>query len=126
MKHLNTSTIAGENPDNEKVVKKVLTDKSAFNIKGLHSAFKIPANRDFEYCALESNRLNTVMMQPKKLKLTFIDEISMVKAGSFMFNFLNLRLKQIMETKEPFGGISLLTVGDFFSAKTSIFLLVDL
>ncbi|XP_020622509.1 uncharacterized protein LOC110060102 [Orbicella faveolata] len=45
----------------------------------------------------------------------FIDEISMV--GSGMFNFLNLRLQQIMGTNEPFVGISLVTVGDLFQLK---------
>ena len=39
--------------------------------------------------------------------------------GSSMFNFLNLRLQQIMETKELFGGISMITVGDLFLVKTS-------
>ena len=34
-----------------------------------------------------------------------------------MFNFLNLRLQQIMGTNEPFGGISLVTVGDLFQLK---------
>ena len=34
--------------------------------------------------------------------------------GSAMFNFLDLRLQQIMGTKEPFGGISIITVGDLF------------
>ena len=38
-----------------------------------------------------------------RLKVIFIDEISMV--GSGMFKFLNLRLQQIMASKEPFGGI---------------------
>jgi len=51
-----------------------------------------------------------------KLRVIFIDEISMV--GSGMFNlFLNLRLQQIMGTNEPFGGLSLVTVGDFFPLK---------
>jgi len=45
----------------------------------------------------------------------FIDEISMV--GSSMFNFLNLRLQQIMGTNEPFGGINVVTVGDLFQLK---------
>ena len=53
--------------------------------------------------------------QLKKLKLIFIDEISMVGIG--MFNFLNLRLQQIMGTKEPFGGINLITAGDLFQLK---------
>ena len=104
-------------PDNVKVVKTAPIGKAAFNINGntLHSAFKIPANRGFEYCALDSDRLNTIRTLLKNLKLIFIDEISMV--GSGMFNFLNLRLQQIMGTKEPFGGISLITVGDLFQLK---------
>ena len=34
-----------------------------------------------------------------------------------MFNFLNARLQQIMGTKDLFGGISLITVGDLFQLK---------
>ena len=111
------NSIKGENPDNVKVVKTAPTGKAAFNINGntLHSDFKIPANRGFEYCALDSDRLNTIRTQLKKLKLIFIDEISMVGSGTF--NFLNLRLQQIMRTNEPFGGISLITVGDLFQLK---------
>ena len=111
------NSIAGENPDDVKVVKTAPTGKAAFNIKGntLHAAFKIPANRGFEYCALDSDRLNTIRAKLNKLRVIFIDEISMV--GSGMFNFLNLRLQQIMETNEPFGGISLVTVGDLFQLK---------
>ena len=38
--------------------------------------------------------------------------------GSGMFNFLNLRLiQQIMGSKEPFGGVSLITVGDLLQLK---------
>ena len=37
--------------------------------------------------------------------------------GSGMFNFLNLRLQQIRGTKGPFGGLSLITVGDIFQLK---------
>ena len=111
------NTIAGENPDDVKVVKTAPTGKAAFNIKGntLHAAFKIPANRGFEYCAPDSDRLNTIRAKLNKLRVVFIDEISMV--GSGMFNFLNLRLQQIMGTNEPFGEISLVTVGDLFQLK---------
>lgn len=61
-----------------KVVKIAPTDKAVFNIKGntLHSVYKMPANRGFEYCALDSDRINTVRMQIKKLELVFINEIS--------------------------------------------------
>ena len=37
--------------------------------------------------------------------------------GSGMFNFLNLQLQQIMGTQEPFGNISLVTVGDLFQLQ---------
>jgi len=55
------NNIAGENPDDVKMVKTAPTGKVALNIKGNtpHAAFKIPGNRGFEYCALESDRLNT-------------------------------------------------------------------
>ena len=49
------------------------------------------------------------------MQVIFIDEISMV--GSGMFNFLDLRLQQIMGTKEPFGGLSIIAVGDLFQLK---------
>ena len=111
------NSVTGGNPDDVKVVKSAPTGKAAFNIKGttLHAAFKIPANRGFEYCTLDSDKLNKIRTQLKKLKVIFIDEISMV--GSGMFNFLNLRLQQIMGNKQPFGGISLITVGDLFQLK---------
>lgn len=43
--------------DDVKVVETAHTGKAAFNIggKALHSAFKIPANRGFEYCAMNSD-----------------------------------------------------------------------
>ena len=37
--------------------------------------------------------------------------------GSGMFNFLNLRLQQIMGTNESFAGICLITVGNLFQLK---------
>ena len=113
----NLSSVPGENPDEVKVLKVAPTGKAAFNIKGntLHSAFKIPANRGYKYCALDADRLNTIRAQLRKLKAIFIDEISMV--GSGMFNFLNLRLQQIMGTKEVFGGVNVITVGDLFQLK---------
>ena len=74
-------------PDDIKVLKAASTGKAAFNIKGntLHAAIKIPANKGFEYCALDNDRLNTIRTKLRK-RVLFIDEISMV--GSGMFNFL--------------------------------------
>ena len=111
------NSVTEENPDDVKVVKSAPTGKAAFNMKGntLHAAFKIPANRGFEYCALDCDRLNTIRTQLKKLKVIFIDEIFMVGGG--VFNFFNSKLQQIMGNKEPFGGISLITDGDLFHLK---------
>ena len=83
------NTVPGENPDDIKVLKDAPTGKVAFNISGntLHSAFKIPAIRGFEYCTLDRDRLDTIRTQLRKLEVIFIDEISMV--GSGMFTFLN-------------------------------------
>ena len=110
------NSIPGENPDEAKELKVAPMGKAAFNINGntLHSAFKIPANRGFQYCTLDTDRLNTIRAQLRKLKVIFIDEISMV--GNGMFNFLNLRLQQIMGNKSPFGNLSLITVGDLFQS----------
>lgn len=111
------NSVAGENPDDVKVVKVAPTGKAAYNIKGntVHSAFQLPANRGWEYCTLDSDRLNTIRSKLRNLKIIFIDEISMV--GSGMFNFLNLRLQQILGSKLPFGGVSLITVGDLFQLQ---------
>ena len=106
------NSIPGENPDEVKVLKVAPTGKAAYNIGGntRHSAFKIPANRCFEYCTLDRDRLNTIRAKLSKLEVIFIDEISMLK-------FLNLRLEQIMGTQKPFAGVSLVTVGDLFQLK---------
>ena len=50
-----------------------------------------------------------------KLQVIIIDEVSMV--GSNMFNFIDQRLRQICGVDKPFGGISLLLVGDMFQLR---------
>ena len=66
---------------------------------------------------MDSDRLNTTRVQLKKINAIFFDEISMV--GSSVFSFLKARLQEMMETKELFGGIILLTAGDLFQLKPS-------
>ena len=62
------------NPDDVSVLKVAPTGKAAFNIKGntLHSAFKIPANRGFNYCTLDRDRLNTIRSQLQQCKLCLL------------------------------------------------------
>jgi hypothetical protein len=50
------------------------------------------------------------------LKLILLDEISMV--GNSMFTVqLNNRLKDLKGSKEDFGGVSIITLGDLFQLK---------
>ena len=103
--------------DDVSVVKVAPTGKDAFNIRGntLHSAFNLRFLQTEVLIIALRDRLNTIRSQLQRMQVVFIDEISMV--GSGMFNFLDLRLQQIMGTKEPFGGLSIITVGDLFQLK---------
>ena len=60
-------------------------------------------------------QFNTMRSRFHDLKIVIINEISMV--GRNMFNFINLRLQEIMGTNIPFGGLSILAVGDLFQLK---------
>ena len=68
------------------------------------------------YKHLDSSRLNTLRCELGGLKLIFLDEISMV--GSAMFNVqINNRLKDIKGSKEDFGGVSIVAIGDLFQLE---------
>ena len=111
-------TVPGENVDDIKVLLTAPTGKAAYNIKGctLHSAFGIPANHSLAtYQHLDNSRLNSMRTKFVKLQVIIIDEVSMV--GSNMFNFIDQRLRQICGVDKPFGGISLLLVGDMFQLR---------
>lgn len=106
-----------ENPDNIHVMLCAPTGKAAHNINGttLHSAFCIPVGKGFAYKPLDMQQLNTMRTKFISLKVIFIDEISMV--GHNMLNFINLRLQEIKGCTLPFGGTSIVTVGDLFQLR---------
>ncbi|XP_070541413.1 uncharacterized protein [Ptychodera flava] len=93
------------------------TGKAAYNLGGttIHSALQIPASQGFHYRALSTDKLNTLQAKYRNLKVILIDEISMV--GNGMFNYVNLRLQQIMGNKKLFGGVSIISSGDLFQLK---------
>ena len=95
------------------------TGKAAYNIKGntIHSSLAIPAIQSLKnYKHLDSSRLNTIRSCIGGVKLIFLDEISMV--GNCMFNIqINNRLKDIKGTKEDFGGVSIIAIGDLFQLQ---------
>ena len=108
-----------------KVLMLAPTGKAAYNIKGntIHSALAIPACQSLKnYKSLDSSRLNTLRSQIGRLKLIFIDEISMVGNTMFTVQIYN-RLKDIKGSSLPFGGVSIVAIGDFsnfFSGPKSL------
>ena len=99
------------------------TGKVAYNIKGntiQHSALAIPACQSLKnYKHPDSSRLNTIRCELGGLKLIFLDEISMV--GSAMFNVkINNRLKDIKGSKQDFGGVSIVAIGDLLQLEPVI------
>ena len=105
--------LPGGNPDDLVVLLCAPTGKAAFNIGGmtLHSALGLPVNQySGPLPSLGSDTGNTLATKLHNLKLIIIDEISMV--GAKMLNTISTRLCQIFKSKEPFGGISILAVGD--------------
>ncbi|KAJ8048050.1 ATP-dependent DNA helicase PIF1 [Holothuria leucospilota] len=94
------------------------TGKAAYGIRGttIHCALQIPANQGLSYYkALTADKLNSLQAKYCRLKIIFIDEISMV--GHRMFRYIDQRLQQIMGTKRVFGGVSIIAVGDLFQVK---------
>uniref|UniRef100_A0A6P7H8C5 ATP-dependent DNA helicase n=1 Tax=Diabrotica virgifera virgifera TaxID=50390 RepID=A0A6P7H8C5_DIAVI len=76
-----------------------------------HTAFALPVNQCAGQTAeLSSDLANHIRTSLFNLKLIIIDEISMV--GSRMLHYIDTRLRQIKGVKEPFGGVSILAVGD--------------
>ena len=87
--------------------------KAAFLIEGvtLHTAFALPISQfGGPMPELSTEVANTIREKLFNIKLLIIDEISMV--GSTLFSRVDSRLRQIMGVNTPFGGISVLIVGD--------------
>ena len=117
LKYYNTR--AGDDFHQVEVLLLAPTGKAAYNIKGntIHSSLAIPACQSLKnYRPLDSSRLNTLRTQLGGVKLIFLDEISMV--GNTMFNVqINNRLKDIKGSKEDFGGVSIIAIGDLFQLQ---------
>jgi ATP-dependent exoDNAse (exonuclease V) alpha subunit len=108
---------AGEDYSSRKVLALAPTGKAAYHVKGttIHSGLKIPANQRLEHKPLPSATQNTLRTEISSVKLIFIDEISMV--GFKLFNCINQRLMDVMQSQKRFGGISMIAVGDLFQLK---------
>ena len=110
---------AGEDFHEVKILLLAATGKAAFGIQGntIHSTSAISASQSLKiYKPLDSSRLNSLRCKIREVKLIFLDEISMV--GNTMFNVqINNRLKDVMCSKELFGGVSIIALGDLFQLE---------
>ena len=61
------------------------------------------------------NKLNTFRCKYQNVKVVIIDEISMV--GNKLFHYVHKRLQEITTRPLPFGGISVIAVGDLFQLR---------
>ena len=64
---------------------------------------------------MNSDELNTFRTKYRNLSVIIIDEISMV--GNKMLNFIDSRLKELSGTNRPFGGKSIIAVGDLYQLQ---------
>jgi len=108
------NSLPGCNPESIRVAICAPTGRAASLIDGmtLHSFLSLPVNQcKHKLVKLDSEVSNRIGVKLKDLKLLIIDEISMV--GFTMFQQVDARLQQIMRSKQPFGGISVIVLGDF-------------
>ena len=105
----------GENPDDKRILLCAYMGFAVFNISGqtICSAFHKKMYQGTNH--LSADELNTFRIKYRNLKIVIIDEISMV--GNRTLNFINTRLQQLMGTKEVFGGLSVIAVGDLYQLK---------
>ncbi|MEG1463229.1 MAG: AAA family ATPase, partial [Anaerorhabdus sp.] len=91
------------------------TGRAAFNIFGLtiHSAFNFPVSQAGKnsYNTLSASFAQSMSVALNDLKVVIIDEISMV--SDVMFGFIDKRLRDIFNPDVPFGGRTIIVVGDF-------------
>ena len=89
------------------------TGTAAFNICGttLHSLLKLPRSLKPPFVGL-GNKLDEVRAELINAEILIIDEVSMVSRP--LFAYVDVRLKQIKGSQKPFGGMSVIAVGDFY------------
>ena len=105
----------GQNGEKEpSVVVTASTGKAAANIDGttVHSAFSLPHQGAGSICnrSLSNEKLHILRHKYRYLQVLLLDEVSMI--GETTFNDLDIRLQKIMNNDKPFGGISVILIGD--------------
>jgi len=86
------------------------TGVAALNVGGqtIHSFFRFPF-KIIDAAALADQKKNRLW---KKVELVIIDEVSMLRAD--ILDGIDLTLRKARDASQPFGGVRLLLVGDFY------------
>ena len=103
-----------QDPEGVTVLLTALTGTAAFNIGGntIHHTFALNKYLPFPYEPLQEQRLNSIRVKLQDLQILVIDEVSMVYKR--LLYYIHERLVQIKKCRQPFGGVSIIAVGDFF------------
>ena len=101
-------------PEGVSVLLGAFTGTAAFNIGGntLHHLFSLPKFMPLPYEPLKEQNLSEMRVQLGDLQILIIDEISMVYKR--LLYYVHERLVQIKKCKKPFGGVTVIAVGDFY------------
>ena len=90
--------------------------RTLHNLLGLRvlpkAVSKADMNKGFKLSPLSSVKRAQAYQRFRDTMILLIDEVSMV--GSFMFGVIDLRLRDIMQSDLPFGGLGIVVMGDFF------------
>uniref|UniRef100_A0A3B3YQH8 ATP-dependent DNA helicase n=1 Tax=Poecilia mexicana TaxID=48701 RepID=A0A3B3YQH8_9TELE len=99
-------------PDNICVLLTAPTGIAAYNLEAttIHTTFSIGKDVRLPYTPLGEDKINSLRVKYSDLQLLIIDEISMVDHN--LLSYVNGRLRQIKQTTNVYGGISVITVGD--------------
>lgn len=101
-------------PEKISVLLAAFTGTAAFNIGGntLHHLFSLTKFLPLPYEPLGEQRLSELRVKLADLQILIIDEVSMVYKR--LLYYVHERLVQIKKCREPFGGICVIAVGDFY------------
>ncbi|XP_062581675.1 uncharacterized protein LOC134243443 [Saccostrea cucullata] len=101
-------------PSDLSVLLTAFTGTAAFNIGGntIHHVFSLTKALPIPYEPLKEQSLSAMRAKLASLQILVIDEVSMVYKR--LLYYIHERLVQIKKCKEPFGGISVIAVGDFY------------
>ena len=102
---------SGDDPNCPYILKLAFTGNAASIINGqtIHSAFQLPFRN--EIMSLSDKLIDTHRKQLKNLKVSILDEISLIKSD--MLYQIHFRLTEVMQNKEIFGGVSILALGTY-------------